>query len=1072
MFCSFRHVIMRMAFPFSCYKKEYIGIKPLLEGYTTMLITRVELENIKSYRQLAVDFRRGTTAISGANGAGKTTLVEAIGFALFDSLPYNQGQFVREGEKYGHVVVHLIGNDDRPYTIERRCGAGARWFVYDREADARIEQHTDVLDKLHELFGIDRERPLDTLFKDALGVPQGTFTAIFLQTASVRKRTFDALLQIEDYKTAADYLLDVQKQYKEQMQTQLREIERLTYETRNLENWRTTLKEERLLDQQQKEQNVLWTQQLAQLEDRFATLAQQREQLEQLLHRHEQSKARDEDAQQRLQDRQQDLQHARTAHKAVVESRTDHQRYLQADEALKKLRQAEKQRDALRKQQSALHNKLATIEANIANLQGRLAEVNAARQHVVELSPLVEQQYELEKQRDELARQVMRHEELTKACKQLTMQRAKSLQRQEAIQHRIAEIEPLEPLAALLNERFEALTNLRVQANTRPVKRQQLREKRDQLNDKRSEREQTLTRLRAAESQIVTIEEHRQEAEELPALQQQSEQLFGQQQRLEGNIQGYKKSRKQSAGGQCPLLHEPCLNIKQKGLISLESYFDGLLEEEYAQLSSASQQLSIIKGRIDEVKPHAEALGKLGQYMGERDRSAEHVRRLALEVTRLEREEASLVQELEALKHLDQQIVQAEKAHNESKEADRLVRELSSLHKQMQQLQEQMQQFTVDLHERQREADTLRESAAQLVQVEAQLGALDDPRTRSKAQQEIVKQEPTYQQQLLSFGQNQQHILQQLQAFEQQLLAYADLDTSIGEQDATLRHSLVGYQTYLQNEQTARLLPEREQAYQQASALAEKARQVLHTTEQAYLAAKATFRPEELETVDKRMKQLHAELGKLAADMSNRQNRINELEQQIQQAEAQLVELQAAQQELHTLEELHAMMEQFRKLIKEAAPHVLKAMLGDISAEANRIFGEIMADRSGQLSWQNDYEIVLRRQSVNRSFAQLSGGEQMSAALSMRLALLKKLSNLNIAFFDEPTQNMDELRRVNLAEQIRRVRGFDQLIVISHDDTFEQGLDSLIRLRKVNGETHQVSEDEIAREEREQVHAS
>src|SRR5207247_9804595 len=90
-----------------------------------MLITRVELENIKSYRQINLDFRRGTTAISGANGAGKTTIVEAIGFALFGSLPYNQAQFVREGEKFGRVVVHLVGSDDRTYTVERRCGSGA-----------------------------------------------------------------------------------------------------------------------------------------------------------------------------------------------------------------------------------------------------------------------------------------------------------------------------------------------------------------------------------------------------------------------------------------------------------------------------------------------------------------------------------------------------------------------------------------------------------------------------------------------------------------------------------------------------------------------------------------------------------------------------------------------------------------------------------------------------------------------------------------------------------------------------------------------------------------------------------
>ncbi|HEX8035952.1 MAG TPA: hypothetical protein VF510_19000, partial [Ktedonobacterales bacterium] len=96
-----------------------------------------------------------------------------------------------------------------------------------------------------------------------------------------------------------------------------------------------------------------------------------------------------------------------------------------------------------------------------------------------------------------------------------------------------------------------------------------------------------------------------------------------------------------------------------------------------------------------------------------------------------------------------------------------------------------------------------------------------------------------------------------------------------------------------------------------------------------------------------------------------------------------------------------------------------------------------------------------------RTFAQLSGGEQMSAALAVRLALLRSLTRLDIAFFDEPTQNMDDERRGNLADQIRRVRGFDQLIVISHDDTFEQGLDSVIHLEKRNGETMLVEADAL-----------
>jgi exonuclease SbcC len=56
---------------------------------------------------------------------------------------------------------------------------------------------------------------------------------------------------------------------------------------------------------------------------------------------------------------------------------------------------------------------------------------------------------------------------------------------------------------------------------------------------------------------------------------------------------------------------------------------------------------------------------------------------------------------------------------------------------------------------------------------------------------------------------------------------------------------------------------------------------------------------------------------------------------------------------------------------------------------------------------------------------------------------------------------MDDIRRVNLAEQIRRVHGFDQLLVISHDDTFEQGLDGVIHLEKRNGETELVRDETL-----------
>src|SRR5439155_2150932 len=149
----------------------------------------------------------------------------------------------------------------------------------------------------------------------------------------------------------------------------------------------------------------------------------------------------------------------------------------------------------------------------------------------------------------------------------------------------------------------------------RGAKRLQFEEKRKQLQEKYTEREEIASYLRKAEDAIVKIEEHRQEAEELPALLSQHEQLYVQQHRLEGNIEGYVKSRKLSAGGQCPLLHEPCLNIKQKGIISLESYFDALLSQEHEQLGALNYQVLAVSDRISHVKKYADWLSKLGQYI-------------------------------------------------------------------------------------------------------------------------------------------------------------------------------------------------------------------------------------------------------------------------------------------------------------------------------------------------------------------------------------------------------------------------------------------------------------------------
>jgi len=173
-----------------------------------MQILQVELENIKSYERASVEFAPGVNAIVGHNGAGKSTILEAIGFALFDSIPYKASDFLREGARTGSVAVTFVGSlDERPYRVERRLGGSHLYVAYDVELQAKLcEGKNDVLAFVRKQIGTDPTIDLSRLFADAIGVPQGTLTAAFLQQPAQRKVIFDALLQVDEYRAAVEKL--------------------------------------------------------------------------------------------------------------------------------------------------------------------------------------------------------------------------------------------------------------------------------------------------------------------------------------------------------------------------------------------------------------------------------------------------------------------------------------------------------------------------------------------------------------------------------------------------------------------------------------------------------------------------------------------------------------------------------------------------------------------------------------------------------------------------------------------------------------------------------------------------
>ncbi|RLG28000.1 DNA repair protein, partial [Methanosarcinales archaeon] len=87
-----------------------------------MMLTELRLKNVKSYRDATIEFKPGINGITGENGHGKTTILEAIGYALFDYLPYPERNFIRHDTQSGSVELDFLSDDEIIYTITRKIG--------------------------------------------------------------------------------------------------------------------------------------------------------------------------------------------------------------------------------------------------------------------------------------------------------------------------------------------------------------------------------------------------------------------------------------------------------------------------------------------------------------------------------------------------------------------------------------------------------------------------------------------------------------------------------------------------------------------------------------------------------------------------------------------------------------------------------------------------------------------------------------------------------------------------------------------------------------------------------------
>lgn len=1011
-----------------------------------MQITRVELRNIKNHAEAAWTFGPGVVAICGPNGAGKTTILEAIAWALFDHLDYNREDFIRRGAKKGQVTVGFISNaDEREYVVTRDTSGS--YYVYDPQVGARVcEQKNQVLPFLKQQIGIAPEVDPATLFKSTIGVPQGTFTYDFTLAPAPRKKVFDQILKVEDYRHASDNLKDTLRH----IESRIAEADRrLAAAEGELKNYDET-----------KERHDETAARLLALEEELRAAIAERD------HAISEAARLDELQQQiavergaverwglRLDGTRDKLATAKAAaeaaHRAaeiVAAARAGYENYQRATRTLAELERERVRRDELRAKSVQIERELMGARVQVERAREHLAEVAEARRTLAGLSAQISEQTKLDERIAQLREARGEAQNIQRSLAALDRELEKLRSRYTDISRQLEMAEQQRELA----ERADALED------ERRLLDEELREKELSLNNYKVKRELLDTLRRDLSRVQAERDEARREVARLEPLADAAAQLSereAQQQRVAEQLAQLKAEVQRDgemiasleSGGVCPLLTEKCLNLKPGE--SLDGRFRRGLEQRRQEITRLKNEITSLTAEVKRLRAAAAEAARLPKLREDETRLAADLAERQKQLVKAEDEVAlgRTVSDGE-IRQLKNKRLALEALLNDAREAQRQYSQAEPLRRELGQVKAEGATRKKDREELSKRLDRLGEIEAQLAGAQTRLQALNDPRGRAAALEQFISREPEYQREAETAAALTAEITGQLDQCSAALAAFATLDVCLAEAAALRTASEHDYQAFIASEKTAATVAACDGEVTALAAELERSEAALGAAQQQLQQLEAGYSAEAHAQAQARLVQARDRATQLTAQLEH-------LRQQFALLQTQLATLDEVRQRMRAdlaAKEKAIRLQQtadfIRDILLQAAPYITETWLLSISHEANQFFREITGRYDVTLRWTGEYEIMLEEEGRERPFANLSGGEQMAAALSVRLALLRQLSEVNLAFFDEPTTNMDEERRRNLAQQIGRIRAFQQLFVISHDDSFESFTDQVITL--------------------------
>ncbi len=306
-------------------------------------------------------------------------------------------------------------------------------------------------------------------------------------------------------------------------------------------------------------------------------------------------------------------------------------------------------------------------------------------------------------------------------------------------------------------------------------------------------------------------------------------------------------------------------------------------------------------------------------------------------------------------------------------------------------------------------------------------------------------------------------IVKQQQEAEKKVLAkkaefekYNKLEDEINSTEKLKTDNQSARDAFFANEKEAKDLENRQKSLKDMLKLMEELKQSLTANQKAYEKIEKEYNPKqhvEVRMVKEKLVEDTAAVKQKIESLNKDKLRLEEDIKKMEQIKKDIKEKLIQKKKYEEKEELVKFLR--NRIFNNVSAQLSERFREEISLRADIIYRNI-SEADEELFWGDKYQIVLRDMQDGdvreRTDDQLSGGQIMSAVVALRLALLQTIG-ARVAFFDEPTSNLDATRRANLAHAFRAIdigreevteHWYDQLFLISHDVNFTEITDQII----------------------------